>query len=1168
MRINLLEMRAFGPFTDTVLDFGQPEPCDLHVIFGPNEAGKSSALRALKVWLFGFPERTRDDFIHPRKQLLVGGELADAEQSLTFFRRKKRKGDLVDGTGNGLDPVRLAPFLGGLDLALFESLYGIDHDTLVRGGREILARKGKIGETLFSAGAGLGSLHRVLQEMEAERDQLFRGRASNPRINQAIARHRKLSKELRALSLAPEQWQEHAERLDQVSRALLEKTEQRKELDRRRRFLERLHRAVPLLARRTRILEQQQEIGPFRVLPPDFRKTRSRVQAELRSAAQRLEQAKARKAQVLTSLQKLSPQKTLLNRSALIEEGLQRLGEYSKAVKDRPRLQGMHSVHRRDAVRLLQLIAPDLSLEQADRLLPLVRRKKKILTLVSRHEALSQKQRDADTRLGQVRQQLARTEKRLAGMEKPRDREQLQLTVARVRRAGDIDKNIRNLNRELSDREGVFRIRLKQLGRWQGTAAQLLELELPLAQTISLFREERQELERQRQELVTRARDSEGELLTIRARQQELMYAGEIPSEQELLEIRCRRDQGWQLVCRNWLEQEDIAEQAADYAPDTELSEAVHSLMLQADTISDRLRLEADRVHAFAGLRSGEEELRARLEQIEEQQQELTAVLGDHDAAWRMVWQSLSITPDSPVSMVDWRADMVELQQQAMELEKLRRTLVDLEQERQELQQQIKEVVQKGDSLPDSSELEPLLQAAEALLAGLQQQDEALNRVSRDLRRQRQLVESAERELTGIEEDLQEWQLQWQQAARIPGIETPFEPDAAQDLLDTVAEIFSSLGKADELESRLRGIDRDCREFERDTEKLVQEVAEDLVGDSVDRCVRQLHDRLTAAGKEQALFDKYEKESEVLDKDIRASDLALAGARRELESLLAIAGCTAEEELVQVEQNTAEYGRLAEGLAEVEQDLLDIAGDTGIEALASRVEEVECDSLPGELHALEERISRELDPAIRSLAEQKGEAGKALEQMHGSEEAARKAEKLESTLAALRLETDHYLRLQVGVDLLRREIEAFRRQNQDPVLTIGSRIFAELTLDSFSGLKTDLDDRGEPVLVGVRSGNEQLVEVEAMSMGSRDQLYLALRLAALQHRAQSGRTMPLIVDDILINFDEERSAATLKVLAELGRSTQLILFTHHQQVAVQARLLDGVRVHELCKELV
>jgi len=1164
MRIHSLDMRAFGPFTDTVLDFGTPEPCDLHVIFGPNEAGKSSALRALKAWLFGFPERTRDDFIHPRKQLLVGGELAEGEQALAFFRRKKRKGDLVDAAGNSLDPDLLKPFLGGLDLVLFESLYGIDHETLVRGGREILARKGRIGETLFSAGAGLGSLHRVLEEMETERNQLFRSRASKPRLNQAIALHRKLSKEIRDLSLAPEQWQEHADRFERIRSELQEKTGQRKELDRKRHFLERLHRAVPLLARRTRILEQQQELGPRRVLPPDFRETRSGVQAELRRLAQRLEQALDRKEQVLESLNKLSVQQALISRAARIEEGLQRLGEYRKAVKDRPRLEGIRSVHRRDARRLLQIIAPDLSLEQADQLLPLVRRKKKIVALASRYEALTQARRDAEIRLTRAGQQLVRTEKRLVAMEQPRNMEQLQLSIARVRRAGDIDNSIRTLRRELDEREETFRLRVRQLGRWQGTTAELLELELPLARTLGLFRDELQELKRQQAELVTEARDCERELLTVRTRQQELVYGGEIPSEQELLEIRRRRDQGWKLVCSSWLDQQDIAEQAARYAPDTELSEAVYSLMLQADNVSDRLRLEADRVHAFAALRSAEEELTARLEKTGERQQELAEALAQHAEAWQMLWQPLAIHPGTPVDMVDWHAEMGQLQQLAMELEKLRHTVADLEQERQELKLQFSAFVAVTAPGTDERELAPLLLAAEARLTVVEQQVEQLNRCSRDLRRQQQLVLDGERDLAEIEAELAEWQEQWLQEARLPGAETPFEPDAAQDLLDTVAAVFSALGKAEELASRLRGIDRDCREFDQDMAQLAAEVAEDLAGQPVDRCVQQLHDRLTAAGKEQTLFEKYAAESEALAREIREAELALSSARRELDRLLTIAGCSAEEGLVLVEQNAAEHMRLAEDLAEVEQDLLIIAGDVGLEQLAAQVEAVEPDSLPGELHALEERISLELDPAIRILAEQKGEAGKMLEQMDGSEEAARKAEELESNLAELGLQADHYLRLQVGVDLLRSEIETFRRQNQDPVLTMGSRIFAELTMGSFSGLKTDLDDRGDSVLVGVRSATGQPVEVEAMSTGSRDQLYLALRLAALEHRALSAQTMPLIVDDILINFDDARSAATLQVLAGLGQSNQLILFTHHQQVAEQARILEGVRVHELC----
>lgn len=1165
MRINRFELIAFGPFSDLSLDFSAKD-LNLHIIYGPNEAGKSSALRALKAWLFGFPERTRDDFIHPRPKLLVGGELSQGGKTLTFFRRKKRKGDLVDADGEPMDPALLTPFLGGLDLALFESMHGIDHATLVRGGREILARQGELGETLFSAGSGLGSLHRVLEAMEAEKKELFLAGGRKPHINQGLRLHKKLKKEIRELSLAPEQWQEYAGRLVQISRELKETTGKRLELDRRRRHLERLHRAAPLLSRRKRVLEQQQALGPFRPLPPDFESRRSDIQQELRSARQRLDQARARQQHIATSMKHLRPHKSLISRAAIIEEAFQHLGEYRKAKKDRPRLEGMRAVLLKEADRLLRVTAPALSLQQAEQLMPFIREKRKILSLTSSCSALMQGKKDALARLTKAGIELEKTKKILAGIQPPGDASQLKMVVTRARKAGDIDERIRELVRQRQDREQSITLRLRQAGYWQGTASELLELELPLSRTIHLFRDELQEMEQKKKELTTAVRELEDALLSVRSRQRELIYGGEIPSEDELQAVRSRRDQGWQLVCRSWLEQEDISAEAARYAPDAELHETVHELILEADNISDRLRYESDRVHSFAALRSEEEELGGRLRENTKNRLELESALARHLEAWKILWQPLAIIPGTPQEMADWRLEMEQLQQLALELEGATASILDLEQKRKGLVLEIRASLdEKENSQSAGDELEPVLMAAEAMLDALQIDKEHFQRVSMDMENQSAQVRQAEHELGRITEELETWRGQWEQSAKIPGTASSFEPEAAQDLLDAVERIFSGLKEADELKSRMLGIDRDCLEFEEEVQNLVRETLPELEGQPVSTCVLQLYERLTEAGKEQALHEKYAKEAEELEGEIRENSLVLESGRLELDKLLAIAGCRWEEELIQAEQNAAEHKRLAGQLEEVEQDLQQIAGDQSIEELSQQVHVVDTDGLPGELHALELKITRELDPAIQTLAQQKGEAGKMLEQMDGSELAAAGAEELENNLARLGRNVERFLRLQVGVDMLKREIENFRRKNQDPVLSIASRLFAKLTLGSFSGLKTDVNDRGEPVLVGVRGGSRQTLGVEAMSTGSRDQLYLALRLAGLQHRNISGRSMPFIVDDILINFDDARGAATLQVLAGQGRSSQLILFTHHERVADQAAAIDGVQVHRLTR---
>ncbi len=108
-----LILTSFGPFTDKALAFDQ-KPGVLHLVYGPNEAGKSSALRGLKALLYGIPDRTTDNFIHAHSALRIAGRLRAANnQELGFVRRKGRKNTLSSLHDESLDETALAPFLKG-----------------------------------------------------------------------------------------------------------------------------------------------------------------------------------------------------------------------------------------------------------------------------------------------------------------------------------------------------------------------------------------------------------------------------------------------------------------------------------------------------------------------------------------------------------------------------------------------------------------------------------------------------------------------------------------------------------------------------------------------------------------------------------------------------------------------------------------------------------------------------------------------------------------------------------------------------------------------------------------------------------------------------------------------------------------------------------------------
>jgi uncharacterized protein YhaN len=82
-----------------------------------------------------------------------------------------------------------------------------------------------------------------------------------------------------------------------------------------------------------------------------------------------------------------------------------------------------------------------------------------------------------------------------------------------------------------------------------------------------------------------------------------------------------------------------------------------------------------------------------------------------------------------------------------------------------------------------------------------------------------------------------------------------------------------------------------------------------------------------------------------------------------------------------------------------------------------------------------------------------------------------------------------------------------------------------------------------------------------MSDGTADQLYLALRLASVDEYLGRSHVLPFVADDLLINFDDARAAAGFKVLAELGRSTQILFFTHHQHLVDIARATLGSSIN-------
>src|SRR3712207_4954461 len=174
MRFERLHLERYGAFEDTTFDFSGAD-VRLLIVYGPNEAGKSTVLAGIGDLLFGIPARTPYNFRHDYSKLRVGAEIVNsAAQRLAFKRRKANSGTLMTlgAAETALPDAVLTPFLGGISRDLFTRMFGLDHARLREGGDQMLRSGGDLARSLFEAGSGLSGVGTALQSLDAEIEAL------------------------------------------------------------------------------------------------------------------------------------------------------------------------------------------------------------------------------------------------------------------------------------------------------------------------------------------------------------------------------------------------------------------------------------------------------------------------------------------------------------------------------------------------------------------------------------------------------------------------------------------------------------------------------------------------------------------------------------------------------------------------------------------------------------------------------------------------------------------------------------------------------------------------------------------------------------------------------------------------------------------------------------
>ena len=1151
MKIRKLFLTAFGPFTDAALDFSGA--ANLHLVYGANEAGKSSALRAMTDLRYGIPARSKDDFVHGFKDMLLAGCFEDAAgHAVGLARRKGNKDPLMGAdpasglplTGPPVSAEVLLALTGGIGREQFDTMYGLNSLHLRKGGQMLIQGEGELGAALFEASTGAAGIRQMLQTLQADARKYFIPKGQVPVLNESARQLEEARQRYRQALTRPDQWKALKRHHDEAQARLSEVRQQLASQRRRLEELTELRAVEPLLRELDMAQSQWTAVEAHVVLPAGARdcrlaalQHRSRSQAALAEADEAIEACRH-------SLLALYTQPSLLAHGAAIDRLVEDVSLVRRERDVRLRLQAVSDDEARQLVlraRQMQtggqaVCGPEEFFGQA----PSSADQAEVLRALESLQALNVEGQHVRVRLAADRDKLAQLQRSEVSEPAPALRQALTQALERARALGDAPQRLAVLQTAADIEQRKLDILLGEMGLQ--SAGQLTTSRWLAVADINAWDGERGELLRQSALNDSQALQLKTDLALQVRRGQQLAATGEVVTADTLRRAREVRNASWQALRVAFLT-------PGGGPPADALPAQFEQAQAQADRQADLLREGAQRAAEVAECTQRIADMTEALADLQRRQASDAGALASLDGRWRDSLLQLGIPAGTAAGVREW---LVARQSALDRHERLGQTRLAQAQ---------------------------LAQQIEASCHGLSEALQALGHASPPpaalLDERVGLAAQAERELASTQAAGQRWRADLASLAKtieadqIREAELNRQSGICRDLLDRYCGRLQLVPgtEAATVKARLAELQRWINDYQvsaghqqqlrqmRASEEAAARSAVDLgglLGEAVwqhaDAWLDDLAGRLSRS-REAAAAALALKRREAEETARRLRALAdLEEARRALDSLVRQAGVQDADALPHAETRSDEQLALRLRL----QGLQDQLARTSIKDSATlRQELASLDSMSIELEkqtcsAGIEQLEAEEKTAIDAEQEARG----ALTQIDTSGEAAQAREEMESAIARYRAGVRPWAQLKLAEALLGEALRRHRDKAQGPVVALASEYFQLMTAGRFVRLVVDADSQAPVLLAQPTRG--QAMEIAALSEGTADQLYLALRLAALQIQRKPGRMMPLVLDDVFMTADDDRAAHMFRALAKFAAGSQVLVFTHHHHLLALA----------------
>jgi uncharacterized protein YhaN len=1161
MRLASFSLHRYGNYEAERICF-DPRPGTVNILLAPNSAGKSVLRNAFADLLFGIHNQTPMGFRFGYPGMRVSAEIVRKDGTNFAFGRRKVRGNVIsDDGGQALDPALLHGILGGRDRSLLERLFVLDTEALRKGGKALLESGGDVASALLSAAGGIRQARALKQRLEKHRDDLapVRRTALRP-FYLALDKLLEARRGGRAETLLPDEWfRQERELMALIARQHSSNTAAEAasaEIAR----LERIRRVRPALARHAEAatwLASHQDVPSLSV---ELRQTLAVARLDVVTHQDATERTRAALLAATDAAEDVIVDADLLACADLIERLTDEAGAARKARNDLPSVRGQYDRGLSKIGDLLRQLGSTLPPERASETLPKTAALARTRNLIEAYGEIAAAVRSADGQIETLARDLANIERRLGEMPQVLDARPLASLVEAIRADGDPASRLADTARTLLDAQTALNVACTQVPGWSGEAPALAAI-APLTMEIYARHEKEVSAEQSKAETARQRHDDEtGRLEQARSALKGIEQGGMIPDEATLQRARAHRDSLWQLIYRHAFMGAPVPD--AEAQSDLPLPLAFERATAEADTVADRRFSESELLARVAAARQAVAEAERRADAAMERRRIADEMLVQTKRSWSQICAALPLGDEPTLADIQ-----VFLSARERVNDALRRR--DLAAER---------IAALGRRHAEwaASLAALLVHESIDLSALLALADRTLTR-TRDLREERLKLETQKtqfgEQLRTVKTTrsaqygkLEAWRERWRTAMAELARPEDEEPGVTGAVLETLREIAGEYRESTSLAERISGMNGEIGRFTRSVGELVQALPSRAIADDPLEVVRDLSRILTQQRELEERRRVLRRALETARNNAENAKQALLAAQAKQQAILDLIGAETIEGAEQLLVLSVERARFEALQHAAAAELHDVGDGFPIAALRAEVEQIAPDEVPARIEAAA-ASRKEATEAAQRIAEEVSALRQRMDQEAADTNVNTAAADQQAAIASLSRTLDDALVYHTAALLLGRALEVIEKSTDSTLLQQLGFIFQTLTNGAFSRVVTELDDDGTARLGLIqREYPEERQSIDQLSEGTRDQLFLALRVAAIEDHLRTAEPLPFIGDDILQTFDDDRALAALRVLTELSQHTQVIVLTHHRHILELAARLPPESVFECQRE--